>query len=364
MYVCIHCNKTITVSDHKARHRVFCSTVCRNAHNRGNTHTCWQKDAKYTPCLSCGENIRITKRTSRSHRFCSRSCWRDHQRKNPAGGRTICPQCSKEFTRGHKDQICCSTACRSLFFEGPRSRNWTGGRVSLGYGRKGLYSTQKRNSGISKGEHFYFLEHRVAIAECLGRPLSDDEKVWHIDCDLSNNALDNLFVFPNQKALLQALTRGYIPLVSNLDKLKSQENYIYSVDLLSSKCPPNHPALKNRLFLRGVVALTHNAKCRHCGRSFHCPSSLLLRKHFCSQDCRRAYPIIATRLCACCGKEINVRRSQPNRKFCNVICSRKTQNSLVDQRELACIKCHKLFVAKQDHGEWPKYCSLDCYRTR
>ncbi len=38
----------------------------------------------------------------------------------------------------------------------------------------------------------YVLEHRLAMAEKLGRPLGPDESVHHIDGDRSNNAIDNL----------------------------------------------------------------------------------------------------------------------------------------------------------------------------
>lgn len=47
--------------------------------------------------------------------------------------------------------------------------------------------------GIRKWE----LEHRLIMAEAIGRPLETDEHVHHIDGNKSNNALDNLELMTN-----------------------------------------------------------------------------------------------------------------------------------------------------------------------
>jgi hypothetical protein len=43
-----------------------------------------------------------------------------------------------------------------------------------------------------KGGSPYIPEHRLALAESLGRPLHSEEDVHHIDGDVANNAPENL----------------------------------------------------------------------------------------------------------------------------------------------------------------------------
>lgn len=70
---------------------------------------------------------------------------------------------------------------------------WKGGRAEAEGGYKLVlmpadhpFAEQMRRS------NGYCLEHRLVMAESLGRPLRGDESVHHIDGDPSNNSLDNL----------------------------------------------------------------------------------------------------------------------------------------------------------------------------
>ncbi|HHA19625.1 MAG TPA: HNH endonuclease [Methylophaga sp.] len=49
----------------------------------------------------------------------------------------------------------------------------------------------------SKG---YMREHRLVMEKHIGRYLKRSEVVHHIDGDITNNRLDNLMLFPNNKA--------------------------------------------------------------------------------------------------------------------------------------------------------------------
>jgi hypothetical protein len=55
---------------------------------------------------------------------------------------------------------------------------WVGKKESIKYGRK----------------DGYVLEHRKIVQDLIGRPLLKDEIVHHIDCDKSNNSLNNLLL--------------------------------------------------------------------------------------------------------------------------------------------------------------------------
>ena len=43
----------------------------------------------------------------------------------------------------------------------------------------------------------YVMEHRLTMAQHLGRPLSRTEVVHHIDHDVANNSIENLQLFAN-----------------------------------------------------------------------------------------------------------------------------------------------------------------------
>ena len=46
----------------------------------------------------------------------------------------------------------------------------------------------------------YVLEHRLVVEKKIGRHLTKEEVVHHLDEDKSNNKIENLMLFPTQKA--------------------------------------------------------------------------------------------------------------------------------------------------------------------
>jgi hypothetical protein len=59
------------------------------------------------------------------------------------------------------------------------------------------YVLIKRPSHPEADGNGYVREHRLLMAECLGRPLLPEEVVHHIDGDRSNNVVGNLMLFSN-----------------------------------------------------------------------------------------------------------------------------------------------------------------------
>lgn len=53
--------------------------------------------------------------------------------------------------------------------------------------------------------------HRIVAHETVGRALLPGEVVDHIDGDISNNAPDNLRIFPSNAAHLKATLKGRVP---------------------------------------------------------------------------------------------------------------------------------------------------------
>ena len=65
--------------------------------------------------------------------------------------------------------------------------NWKGGRTHTVQG----YTTIRERSRVSK------LEHRLVMEQHIGRKLTKEEVVHHIDGDRKNNQISNLMLFKN-----------------------------------------------------------------------------------------------------------------------------------------------------------------------
>lgn len=70
---------------------------------------------------------------------------------------------------------------------GSKNHNWKGGRIINQKGYVLIYS--------KKGS--YIREHRLVMEKHLGRKLTKEEVVHHIDNNKSNNIIENLHLFPN-----------------------------------------------------------------------------------------------------------------------------------------------------------------------
>lgn len=67
-----------------------------------------------------------------------------------------------------------------------------------------------------------------------------------------------------------------------------------------------------------------------------------------------------TKICPHCQKSYQVYPSGANRKYCSKACFDAAQTTS-ERRELTCKRCGAKFVARQDHGNWPVYCSRACF---
>jgi predicted DNA-binding protein (UPF0251 family) len=80
---------------------------------------------------------------------------------------------------------------------GPGGPHWGGGRNRDGHGYIWVWVSPddpmaSMAVGNGRGRSSYVLEHRLAMARKIGRPLRDTETVHHIDGDRTNNAQANL----------------------------------------------------------------------------------------------------------------------------------------------------------------------------
>lgn len=101
----------------------------------------------------------------------------------------VCPICGDTF-RAYVSQHrkSCSRECAAKAQSGARSRTWRGG-----YGRKKGYLLRYvgRDHPMANVDGYVY-EHRLVMAEHLGRMLTRDEHVHHRNEDRTDNRIENL----------------------------------------------------------------------------------------------------------------------------------------------------------------------------
>jgi len=96
-----------------------------------------------------------------------------------------CPNCKKDFVHPDKRQIFCCKDCYTKHHVGKNHHGFkTGIRVhSDGYLRN------------SKDQYL----HRLAMENHLGRKLTKDEHIHHVDGNVTNNEITNLVLMSNSE---------------------------------------------------------------------------------------------------------------------------------------------------------------------
>ena len=144
-------------------------------------------------------------------KYCSYSCWIKHKEELCRETRN-CLWCEKEFeTRKKENKAFCTIGCaRRYLHNGEMSfreykktnkvRHYVGGYIN----RHGYVCLWKPDH--LKACRGYVYEHRYIMEKHLGRFLSKNEIVHHIDGNKSNNELSNLSVVTRQqhRALIYA----------------------------------------------------------------------------------------------------------------------------------------------------------------
>ena len=120
--------------------------------------------------------------------YCSRACYL-RARWGTVTPKPECPVCGEPCTStGRRKQKFCSFGCRVKAQAEPRGQR--NGRIR--YGSKGRYYallTPHHPHADGKG---YVMEHRLVVEKAVGRFLTADEVVHHVDGDTRNNDMANL----------------------------------------------------------------------------------------------------------------------------------------------------------------------------
>jgi hypothetical protein len=93
--------------------------------------------------------------------------------------------------RGNEKDYCKTCSYKYRRLEQPTMENspsWNGGR----------YLNENGYYRVYTGNLKYEYEHKLIMGEHLGKKISREEKVHHIDLDKTNNSIENLYLFKNK----------------------------------------------------------------------------------------------------------------------------------------------------------------------
>lgn len=243
---CKCCGKRFVAKPCKAKRIQYCSQKCHytDIRQRGG--------GEERKCVQCGRQFWCAPARLRDGGgvYCSRKCmgmgFRTAERR-PA----VCPRCNRTFEslKQHGTfSIFCSQACKEMKFsrtcaacgvkyecEGSRadsvycskkcciahkvrenSNAWTGGTHIDPVGRKNVYTSERYVNVRGKKVRRYRGEHRIVVESIIGRRLSRNEIVFHVNWDRGDNRADNLYLFPSHGDFMAALNGGELPKRSNL----------------------------------------------------------------------------------------------------------------------------------------------------
>lgn len=212
---CVVCGKTFS-STHRTV--VCCSGRCSSI--KGGQS---RRKTEYKNCLMCGNVFTDTPARIASF-YCSRGCCYKYKRQTGGGHYCECRGCGKRFwaslSRINYDGggSFCSLKCTRR--TGANNPLWRGGFHHSPDGSSTMLLEKHGMSPIFG--HASRAVHRVMIDKYIGRPLTDNEYVVHINGDRSDNRLKNYYVYPSQSELCSARANGNYPSVSNIKWLKNQ----------------------------------------------------------------------------------------------------------------------------------------------
>lgn len=175
-YICEECGKKC-VSKYASHVRRFCSHKCANE-NRWKNHI---PKMIVIECQNCGQKFEVKSSDSRLSRegikYCSKKCMGEASR---TGSFIECKYCKKEFYSTRNEF--CSPECASKY-KVEHYKHKT-------YFENG-YVVEFHNGYNKKGN---VKQHRRIMEDFLGRKLSENEVVHHINGDKTDNRIENLQV--------------------------------------------------------------------------------------------------------------------------------------------------------------------------
>ncbi len=166
-------------------------------------------------CVQCGIQVKKIRtpanlRNQAAPRFCSQHCHGAYIRGTGRGRQPnveySCAVCGK-LVRAYRSPSSqhsnspkyCSLQCTGAAQRGSANPSWSGGRHTLDTGYVVVLAPGHPSADI-RG---YVLEHRLGMERVIGRYLTEEEVVHHINGVKDDNRSENLQLFPDQSAHLR-----------------------------------------------------------------------------------------------------------------------------------------------------------------
>ena len=141
-------------------------------------------------CMNCGKEFDFYE--CRSHgtkgRFCSRDCYNEFLTKEYI--KKNCLWCNQEFVipRWRNNQKFCSQSCSAKYAK----KTFPNQRPKCSSRSKKNREERRTSNGKRIGLHRYLMEKKI------GRELLFKETVHHIDMNMQNNAIENLWLYNDE----------------------------------------------------------------------------------------------------------------------------------------------------------------------
>lgn len=203
--ICEECEKIYPAMDKiQAKRNKTCGKECANSQiSKKRKGRPPMKERNYTTkvtCENCGKDFwrRQDRVAEKRGNFCSKDCYTKWQSESEELAKYL-----KEIgPKGRKAQTEETYKKISKKLSGSSHPNWKGGVTydsSKGnYERPILVRCPEKYSEMAR-KNGYVPQHRLKVAQEIGRSLKSEEVVHHIDHDSQNNEIENLMLFRNNK---------------------------------------------------------------------------------------------------------------------------------------------------------------------
>lgn len=186
-YICgTGISKRVTDMARSLTGRFYCSKECQ--------HTPGARPPKRAP-RECPECETMFAPLEETHTYCSAECRNESQRKHPI---KPCGWCKKDFATcpGKREKFCSRDCFTKASRKNALEREHNGKPALMNYaGYVVIYEPDHPASSHSG----WVLEHRWVMEQALGRRLSSDEHVHHLNHVRDDNRLENLQILSNSE---------------------------------------------------------------------------------------------------------------------------------------------------------------------